>query len=91
MLLEHAQHGDLKTFLRERRPLDKTQPLPDNLLHIKMVVGIVSGMDFVSQLGVVHRDLAARNCFVMSDETVKIGDFGRAILTKTGMRDEKKK
>ncbi len=86
MLLEHAQQGDLKTFLRERRPLEKIQSMheEDILLHIKLVVDIACGMDYVSQLGVMHRDLAARNCFVMSDQTVKIGDFGRSMKIRDG-------
>ena len=33
-------------------------------------------MEYLEQKRIVHRELAARNVFVVSEDMVKIGDFG---------------
>lgn len=79
VVMELMMSGDLQSFLRKRRPEDhpKISPLT-SLDTIKMAAQIADGMAYLSARKYVHRDLAARNCFVASDRTVKIGDFGLA-------------
>ncbi|KAM0788858.1 hypothetical protein ACM66B_002943 [Microbotryomycetes sp. NB124-2] len=41
---------------------------------------IVSGVDYLHQMGLAHRDLKLDNCVMTSDNTVKIIDFGTAVV-----------
>ncbi|HEY5912442.1 MAG TPA: protein kinase [Verrucomicrobiae bacterium] len=42
---------------------------------------IIAGLEAAQQVGVLHRDIKPSNCFVETDGTVKIGDFGLSIST----------
>lgn len=41
---------------------------------------IVSGVDYLHEMGLAHRDLKLDNCVLTTDGTVKIIDFGTAIV-----------
>ena len=41
---------------------------------------IVSGVDYLHSMGLAHRDLKLDNCVVMANKTVKLIDFGTAIV-----------
>eukprot|EP00118_Oscarella_pearsei_P021684 m.245002 g.245002 ORF g.245002 m.245002 type:complete len:1155 (+) comp40250_c0_seq7:304-3768(+) len=84
VIMELMGNGDLKNFLRSKRP-DETicevffypthHPFNDDELLV-MAAQIATGMAYLSSKSFVHRDLASRNCMVAKDGTVKIGDFG---------------
>eukprot|EP00794_Sanderia_malayensis_P009771 gene9771-10770_t len=77
VVMELMERGDLKTFLRNRRPEEKGGLLPPSLAEVlQMAAEIADGMSYLAARKFVHRDLAARNCMVAADFTVKIGDFG---------------
>lgn len=77
VLMELMANGDLKTFLRNRRPSETSAGQPPTLEQLyKMAAEIADGMAYLSAKKFVHRDLAGRNCMVAADLTVKIGDFG---------------
>ena len=91
IVMELAARGDLKSFLRDRRPLvgNQARVTPGELM--KIATDVARGMSFLSDKGFVHRDLAARfetemrgiridrdrrNCLVAADLTAKVSDFG---------------
>jgi len=77
VVMELMERGDLKGFLRSRRPASSNSMEPPNLDEIlQMAAEIADGMSYLAARKFVHRDLAARNCMVAADFTVKIGDFG---------------
>ncbi|CAH3033119.1 unnamed protein product [Pocillopora meandrina] len=76
VIMELMELGDLKNFLRSRRPGEGTLPPPTLQELIQMAGEIADGMAYLAARKYVHRDLAARNCMVNADFTVKIGDFG---------------
>ncbi|GAB6031351.1 hypothetical protein CHUAL_009137 [Chamberlinius hualienensis] len=70
IITEYMENGSLDTFLRAN----------DGKLQIiqlvKMLRGIASGMQYLSEMNYVHRDLAARNVLVNANLMCKIADFG---------------
>lgn len=48
---------------------------------VDAVLQIIDGLAAADHRGVLHRDVKPSNCFVASDGTVKIGDFGLSIST----------
>jgi epidermal growth factor receptor len=64
LVVEFAEYGDLKNYLRDRRATETkaAQLTVDELLLF--AIQIAHGMDYLSLLKIVHRDLAARNVLV---------------------------
>ncbi|NP_001161535.1 fibroblast growth factor receptor A [Saccoglossus kowalevskii] len=87
VIVEYAPQGNLREFLRCRRPqnmdYENASLLPQvELLSNKDLVSfayqISRGMEFLSSKKCVHRDLAARNVLVGENNVMKIADFGLA-------------
>ncbi|XP_061080855.1 serine/threonine-protein kinase LMTK2-like [Conger conger] len=73
LVFEHYELGDLKGCLRQQ----------DWMLHNiellqlqKMACEIAAGVTHLHKHNFLHSDLALRNCFLTSDLTVKVGDYG---------------
>lgn len=82
--MELLEGTDLQTMMKERR----------STLTLNLVLDIVrqcaDGLHFAHARGVVHRDVKPANLFILNDGTVKIVDFGIAMvgastITQTGM------
>jgi hypothetical protein len=48
---------------------------------VDTILQIIAGLEAAQSAGVLHRDVKPSNCFIDSDGTVKIGDFGLSIST----------
>jgi serine/threonine protein kinase len=48
---------------------------------VSAVLDIIGGLDAAQAAGILHRDIKPSNCFVDSDGSVKVGDFGLSIST----------
>ena len=77
ILLQEKAMTSLKKYIEDTVAQDRTVSL---FWLVRCVLMICQGMQHLHQQGIVHRDLALRNTLMMSDGTVKIGDFG---LSKT--------
>ncbi|XP_054838480.1 fibroblast growth factor receptor 3 isoform X3 [Eublepharis macularius] len=87
VLVEYASKGNLREYLRARRPpgMDysfDTCKLPKEQLTFKDLVScayqVARGMEYLASQKCIHRDLAARNVLVTEDNVMKIADFGLA-------------
>ncbi|XP_061194656.1 fibroblast growth factor receptor 4-like isoform X3 [Saccostrea echinata] len=87
VIVEYAPNGNLRDFLRSRRPPNSGYEKPvgeDNTAKetlsekdlISFSYQIARGMDYLSSRQCIHRDLAARNVLVAEDYVLKIADFG---------------
>ncbi|XP_036103433.1 ephrin type-A receptor 1 [Molossus molossus] len=70
IITEFMENGALDAFLREQ----EDQLVPGQL--VAMLLGIASGMTYLSDQNYVHRDLAARNILVSQNLCCKVSDFG---------------
>eukprot|EP00794_Sanderia_malayensis_P007017 gene7017-7802_t len=87
LILEYAPHGNLLSFLKNRRCTLKTNWKKETLSMENefttcdlavIAYQIAKGMEFLASRRCVHRDLAARNVLVGEGYVLKIADFGLA-------------
>lgn len=75
VILPFMKYGDLHSFLLRSRLGENPLFLPTQT-HLKFMVDIALGMEYLSGRNFLHRDLAARNCMLRDDMTVCVADFG---------------
>ena len=71
IVLELAPLGTLKDFIKRHNE----ESFPENKI-LMLMNQVCDGMAYLSNNNVVHRDLAARNVLLVSENFVKISDFG---------------
>ncbi|HUF47747.1 MAG TPA: serine/threonine-protein kinase [Vicinamibacterales bacterium] len=64
--------------LKDRVDAGGPMPIAD---AVAAVLDIVGGLDAAHASGILHRDIKPSNCFVDTDGSVKVGDFGLSIST----------
>jgi hypothetical protein len=47
------------------------------------VLQIIAGLEAMGSLGILHCDIKPSNCFIDADGSVKVGDFGLSLATRT--------
>lgn len=83
MIMEYVENGSLKNYLDQTRTSGNR--VPESRL-IAIVIDIVKGMEYLSEVKVLHCDLAARNILLTKEYMAKIADFGLSKLM-TGDKD----
>lgn len=95
VLLEYMPNGDLNEFLQscdtrqhsiQKRSHDSIAYMPLLSFHeqLKIARQIAAAMVYIAEKRYIHRDLATRNCLIGNELTVKISDFGLAVLLGSG-------
>jgi len=74
--MELAPGGTLRDLVKQRGSLPPARA-------VDVILQVVAGLEAAADAGVLHRDIKPSNCFVDSDGTVKVGDFGLSISTLT--------
>ncbi len=72
--MELLPGGTLKDVVEARGPL----PVSD---AVDAILQVIDGLAAAARTGTLHRDIKPSNCFIDSDGTVKVGDFGLSIST----------
>jgi len=72
--MELLPGGTLKDIVEARGPLPVTEA-------VDAILQVIEGLAAGENAGILHRDIKPSNCFIDSDGTVKIGDFGLSIST----------
>ena len=72
--MELLPGGTLKDRVAAHGPLPPAEA-------VAAVLDIIGGLDAAQAAGILHRDIKPSNCFIDSDGSVKVGDFGLSIST----------
>lgn len=72
--MEFIDGGTLTERIRSQGPFAVTAAT-------ELVLQLIDGLEAAAARGILHRDIKPSNCFLQSDGTLKIGDFGLSIST----------
>jgi len=73
IVMEYFEQGSVDQLLVGRAGMDEVEAL-------KVIVDTAKGLKAALEQNIVHRDIKPRNLFIGDDGTVKVGDFGLALL-----------
>ncbi len=70
--MELVGGGTLQDRIRPGRPMPAAEA-------VDAILQVIAGLEAAAAKGVLHRDIKPSNCFVETDGTIKVGDFGLSI------------
>ncbi|MDA1049129.1 MAG: protein kinase [Planctomycetota bacterium] len=73
MVMEFVEGDNLREILKVRKKFDPIESL-------KLIIDVVSGLDFAISKGITHRDLKLSNVLLTSSGRAKLVDFGLAAI-----------
>ena len=79
IVLEHAVHGDVKTYLRLWQQCGSIVESATVVHQLSLCWGVLQGLEYLENVRYVHRDIAARNVLLDARFRAKIGDFGQSV------------
>ncbi len=79
--MELVSGGTLHDSIAEHGPMPTARA-------VDAILQVLAGLEAAAAVGVLHRDIKPSNCFVETDGTVKVGDFGLSVST-SGNNDTK--
>lgn len=78
IVMEYLEGKDLYHLIAERVPLDIVE-------RLEIVRQICVGLDFAHRNGVIHRDIKPANIRILNNGSVKIVDFGLAMMQTSSL------
>ena len=72
--MELAPQNDLRRYAER-----KGNNLPGELIE-RFFIQTTEALDYIHKVGIVHRDVKPDNILVLSDNEIRLGDFGLALL-----------
>ncbi|KAF9646891.1 kinase-like protein [Thelephora ganbajun] len=72
---EWMEHGDMHTYLKGNEFADR----------VKLLRGVVRGLDYLHSIEVVHGDLKSSNILIDSGGNPRLTDFGLSSVTRNGI------
>jgi len=87
LFVEFCPHGSVESYLRINKQIlldednqEQKELLLKNVLEniSQWTLQVADGMIYLSDRKIIHGDLAIRNLLLLTDETIKITDFGLA-------------
>lgn len=75
MVMEYCPHGDLSSYIHQKRKLSEH-------IIIDIMTQIINGYKYLANLGIIHRDLKPPNV-LRSGKIWKISDFGFSIKSNS--------
>ena len=73
LALEYAERGDLGTLIENEDEMSFSK-------IVGILVQICEGLSVIHSAGIVHRDVKPENILIANDGSIKISDFGIALL-----------
>ena len=82
LVVEFAPCGNLLNYLK----LNSGRILITQLIHF--ATQLASALDYLESCHCIHRDVAARNCLLVTENHLKLGDFGLSSRRFASLDDE---
>jgi serine/threonine protein kinase len=79
ILTRYSEIGSLETVLSAVRQ-NSPPPIWTDSVKLRVIVGLVSGLNYLHKKGIVHRELKPNDLIIESDGTVRICGYATSIL-----------